>query len=108
MTSKLTPEVHRRIVRAVRGGNYEKVAARNAGITSPTYYDWLRRGEHEQSGKYRDLLEAVQEAKAAAEAEAACMTDHEFNEQLSALLDKVDMLIETAKDETKELTAYEN
>jgi transposase len=67
--SKLTPEVHERIVAAVRAGNYAGPAARSAGISEATYYRWLKRGEEETSGRYRELYEAVRRAEAEAEVE---------------------------------------
>lgn len=42
--STLTPEVHDRIVHAVRGGSYLDDAAGYAGVPERTLYHWLRRG----------------------------------------------------------------
>jgi hypothetical protein len=65
--SKLTPEVHAHIVKAIKIGNYAQVAARSAGIGETTFYRWLEQGEAEEAGIYRDFWEAVKEAEAASE-----------------------------------------
>ena len=54
--SKLTPELMERIVRAVRAGNYPKVAARAAGISPTTYYRWMSEGEKATRGIKIELL----------------------------------------------------
>ena len=64
--SALTPEVCDRIVQAKRAGCPDWVAAQSAGISTTTYYELLRRGEHEDSGPARDLLEAIRRAEAEA------------------------------------------
>ena len=43
--SKLTPEVQNRIVAAIQRGAYIETAAQLAGISKPTFYDWLKRGQ---------------------------------------------------------------
>jgi hypothetical protein len=43
--SRLTPEVHQEIVAYVRAGAFAHVAARAAGISPRTFYDWLERRE---------------------------------------------------------------
>ena len=65
--TKLTPEVQRRIVEAISGGNYAVVAAEYAGIGQATFYAWLEKG---RAGRqpYAEFLAAVKEAEAQAEA----------------------------------------
>ena len=41
--SKLTDEVAKKICDAVRAGSYLSVAARHAGVSETTVYEWLRR-----------------------------------------------------------------
>jgi transposase len=67
--TKLTKDVHDRIVAAVRAGNYPEPAARAAGISPATYYRWLKRGERESSGAYHDFCEAIKRAEGEVEVE---------------------------------------
>ena len=67
--TKLTPQVHDAIVKAVRGGNYPEVAAQCAGIDRATYFRWMQYGEStdESHAIYRDFRDAVTRARAWAE-----------------------------------------
>lgn len=67
--TKLTQEVQELIVSALRAGNYQETAARFAGISKPTFYRWMERGESEaeEDQKYRDFRDAVEKAKAVGE-----------------------------------------
>lgn len=47
--SKLTPEIHNRIVAAIQRGSYVETAAQMAGIQKFTYYEWLKRGKAVQA-----------------------------------------------------------
>lgn len=67
--TKLTPEVHKRIVDMVRAGNYPEIAAQAAGINSATYYRWMQKAE-DGTSPYCEFREAVKEAQAAAESHA--------------------------------------
>jgi hypothetical protein len=42
---KLTPEVHRQIVKALREGAFREAAAKAAGIRPTTLTEWVQRGE---------------------------------------------------------------
>lgn len=66
--TKLTPEVSERLVRLIRAGNFATVASAACGICRDTFQRWLRRGAKEESGIYRDLVIALDEASAIAEA----------------------------------------
>jgi hypothetical protein len=82
--SKLTPEMHDKIVAAVRAGNYYRAAARYARIHHDTLYDWIRRGDTERArldadpnakpdkreAPYVRLSDALMAAEAEAEIEA--------------------------------------
>jgi hypothetical protein len=65
--SMLTPEVAERIVRLLRAGNYDEVAARGAGIAPRTLQEWLQRGRAGEE-PYAELWDAVERARAEGEA----------------------------------------
>lgn len=76
---ELTPETAKRIVDAIRLGNYAVVACQLAGITETTYYRWLERGEDKEQPDgswtlgeepFREFRESVKRAEAEAEAMA--------------------------------------
>lgn len=65
--TKLTPEVHQKIVDAVRNGNTRRIAAMSAGVSEPTVYRWLERGGQTRAPKlYREFQENVHLAEAQA------------------------------------------
>lgn len=68
--SKLTPKVQETIVAVIRAGNYSSVAAEYAGIGRSTFYHWLELGEQQESGCYREFLDAVRGAESEAEIRA--------------------------------------
>src|SRR5215208_5544078 len=45
--TKLTDEVEKEILDAVRAGSYLNAAARRAGVSEKTVYQWLREGREE-------------------------------------------------------------
>jgi transposase len=66
--TKLTPEVHEKIVTALRAGNYQETAARYAGISEATFYRWLNESLAEGASKeLQQFREAVEKARADAE-----------------------------------------
>jgi len=79
--TKLTPTVHRAIVRAVRAGNFLETAAALGHVDRTTVFSWLARGRKERDrfakgeepdpdeGIFLDFLDAIETAEAAAEAE---------------------------------------
>jgi hypothetical protein len=81
--TRLTPEVHARIVQVVRAGNYLTVAAQFAGVGSSTLQSWLQRGRAAQAlvdrgeqlpdteTRYLEFLGAVSAAEVTAEVTAA-------------------------------------
>lgn len=71
--SKLTTERQRRLLGAIRAGNYLSVAARYAGIAPSTLYRWLREGRRERNGPYRAVAKAVDRALARAEVRAVAI-----------------------------------
>lgn len=64
--TKLTPEVQRRIVKAVRCGNYGETAAASEGVQRSTYYEWMERGRKGES-PFAEFADAVTRARAVAE-----------------------------------------
>lgn len=68
--SKLTPERQRRLLEAIRGGNYYETACAYAGIDYQTLRNWMKRGEEEGEGVYFEFFEAVKKAEADAEVSA--------------------------------------
>lgn len=72
--TKLTPETQKKIVAAIRSGNFFETACEFAGISRSTGFEWLRiaRGEHpdkKPTKPFLDFLDAVKKAEADAEAE---------------------------------------
>ena len=68
--SKLSPEVQEQIVRLIKVGNTNEVAADAAGISRATFFSWMDRGKKvgKTNKPYRDFREAVEQARAEAEA----------------------------------------
>ena len=64
--TKLSPEVQQRICECLRKGHYAKTAAVLAGISEPTLYTWLERGEAGEE-PYAAFRDAIEEANAEAE-----------------------------------------
>lgn len=71
--SKLTPERQKRIVDAIRAGNYVETAAEYAGIGKTTFYRWMEQGEQASHGIYREFRDAVMRARAEAEARSVAL-----------------------------------
>jgi len=67
--TKLTPAVQKKIVDAIKAGNYMETAAAYAGISKQTLYNWMRKGARAEKGKHRAFLDAVEKALAEAEIE---------------------------------------
>ena len=65
--AKITEEITLCIVDALGAGHYREVACKLAGIDRRTLLNWLKRGQRERSGVYRDLYLAVEQAEAKAE-----------------------------------------
>lgn len=66
--TKLTPDVHEKIVAAIRAGNYIETAAHYAGVAPGTVFRWLK--EADEPGAHRakvEFREAVNHARAESE-----------------------------------------
>jgi hypothetical protein len=66
--TKLTPEIERKLTSAIAAGNYHEVACSLAGISTSTFYSWMKKGEQAKSGQFLDFREAIKKAEAIAEA----------------------------------------
>lgn len=66
-STKLTPELQKKIVTVIRLGHYIETAAAYAGISKQTIYNWMRKGAREESGIYRDFHDQVTMALAESE-----------------------------------------
>jgi hypothetical protein len=63
---KLTKKTQDAICRALANGNTRADAATLAGVVQATLYRWLAEGRKQESGEFRDLLEAVKRAESQA------------------------------------------
>ena len=68
--TKLTPEVHDRIVAAIAAGNTRAAAAEHGPVGERTLYRWLAKGEHSRNGSpcgqlWQDVKKAENEAEIA-------------------------------------------
>ena len=68
--SKCTEEARRKILWALRLGNYRVAAAEYAGVSDRTLCAWLAKGRDEEEGLYADFYRDVLEAERAAEIRA--------------------------------------
>ena len=64
---KLTPELEKRLLDAIRAGNYVETAVAYVGISKETYYKWLRRGAKGEA-KFKAFADAVMQCQAESEA----------------------------------------
>ena len=67
---KLTPSRYKRIVSALKTGNFVTVAAAYGGIGRTTFYRWMNRGQAEGRGRFYRFYKAVRRALAHAEVHA--------------------------------------
>ncbi|NMP20749.1 hypothetical protein [Sulfobacillus harzensis] len=71
--SKLTPERQKKLVDAIRAGNYYETACTYAGIDYTTFRLWMQKGEAREAKKYSDFFEAITRAEAEAESRAVAL-----------------------------------
>ncbi len=65
--TKLTPELIKAIAATVQSGCYLDTAARYHGVAKASFFDWMKRGHKQKTGIYRDFLDALETAQAAAD-----------------------------------------
>lgn len=63
----LTPELQNKICNALRLGCYIETAVTANGVSKQAFYNWLKRGNRQKKGIYREFVDAVQKAMADAE-----------------------------------------
>jgi hypothetical protein len=61
--TKLNAELTEQIAKLVEEGDPAEVAAGVCGIGRQTFYDWMARGKHEESGAYADFRTAIERAR---------------------------------------------
>jgi hypothetical protein len=57
--TKLTQQVTNRFVQALKMSMTIDLAAKYAGITSSTFYNWIERGNREGEGQYFEFMETI-------------------------------------------------
>jgi hypothetical protein len=63
-TSKLTPDITKRIGDNIALGLTYSIAANSAGITYQTFNDWLKKGRNSTSGKYYRFSKHIEKCNA--------------------------------------------
>lgn len=91
-TTKLTPEIQKKIVEAILGGNYFEVACVYAGVPKATAYEWIARGEGTDPDRppnelYAQFADAVRHAEARAEIYAVTIIRQGFPDNPRLALD---------------------
>ena len=71
--SKLTPERQKKLVDAIRAGNYYETACTYAGIDYTTFRLWMQKGEAREAKKFSDFFEAITRAQSESEARAVAL-----------------------------------
>lgn len=66
--TKLNRVVCEQIALLIRAGNTIEIAAAAAGIAESSFFAWMDRGEEAETGMYREFYDAVEQARAEAEA----------------------------------------
>lgn len=64
--SKLDDEAQAKVIKAIKQGAYRWAAARMAGVSTKTFYNWLEKGAQSPTGRcqYAKFLQAVEAAEA--------------------------------------------
>lgn len=83
--SKLTPEVQKRLVKAIKAGNYYEAACGFAGIHYSTFREWMIKGEKAKSGKFREFYEAIKKAENEAEVRMVAQWQQHMPENWQAI-----------------------
>lgn len=68
MPTKLTPELHERIVNLIKAGNYDETAIAVVGVSTNTFYEFMKKGKEPGRNKHTRFFTAVEKAKAWSEA----------------------------------------
>lgn len=70
MKTKLTPELVAQAAKMIAEGCYVETVAQALGIHKSTWYEWIKKGEEEEAGIYRDFADAIKKATPQAEIKA--------------------------------------
>ncbi len=70
---KLNNKVQEDIVKSIKAGCFIETACSLAGISKATIYSWMKKGETEKEGKYRNFYLEVEKASAMAETRAVAL-----------------------------------
>jgi hypothetical protein len=65
--SKLTPELTKRLVDAIKAGNYFETACSYVGIDYSTFRKWMVKGEKAKAGVFFDFFHTIKKAESEAE-----------------------------------------
>lgn len=68
--TKLNNKIKDLIIEAIADGNTNDVAAKLAGISPATFYNWMAKGRAAEKGIYRNFVDEVETAEARAIADA--------------------------------------
>lgn len=61
--TKLTKDVQKRIVQAIKLGSTYKLAAQYGGITYKTFNEWMKLGEDSEEGDFSEFCDAIKKAE---------------------------------------------
>lgn len=95
---KLTEELIKTVVNAMRAGVYLETAAAHAGVTSVTLRDWIRKGVAGKSKLHKQFSSAIEKAEADAELNAAA-TVRKFGDGIVVDVVRTTTKVTPAKDE---------
>jgi len=65
--TKLTPEIQKKVCDAIVLGAYIETAAAYASVSKQVLYDWMKKGNKQKGGIYRQFLDAIEEAMSRSE-----------------------------------------
>ena len=65
--SKLTPERKRRFIKALKAGSTREAACSYAGIGTSSFQRWMKKGQKEDKGQYREFRVTVETVEAEVE-----------------------------------------
>ena len=72
---KLTDELQSEICKYIEIGMPAKHACSAVGICEVTYYDWIKKGSEQKTGKYAKFLKSIKKAKHRHEARNAAIIE---------------------------------
>ncbi len=83
---KLTQQAHHKIVLAITAGLSMASAASFARVDRSTFFRWLEKGKRARRGPYRDLVQAIDKARADLEASLVARLLQKAKEQPELIL----------------------